>query len=111
MPNDRRTPSGSDSETPPPDLKSESDLFLQKFTRGSKLTEDFIGEYERLVNRLTALEHENDDLRAKIASDAAVRELLGKIEQLEAEKSELLSRFRRAEAMRDQFTARVAEVE
>jgi len=111
MPNDRRTPSGSDSETPPPDLKSERDLFLQKFTRGSKLTEDFIAEYERLVGRLTTLESENADLRAKVAADAAVRELLNKIEQLEAEKSELLSRFRRVEAMRDQFTARVAEVE
>jgi len=111
MPNDRRSKSGSDSETPAPDLKSERDLFLQKFTRGSKLTEDFIAEYERLLGRLTTLESENADLRAKVAADAAVRELLGKIEQLEAEKSELLSRFRRAEAMRDQFTARVTEVE
>jgi GAF domain-containing protein len=92
-------------------LKSERDLLLQKLRRGSKLTEDFISEYERLLDRLTALESENADLRAKVATDAAVRELLNKIEQLEAEKSELLSRFRRAEAMREQFTARVAEVE
>ena len=64
------------------------------FTREAKLTEDFIGDYERLLDRLTSLESENADLRAKDRGRRAVRDLLTKIEQLEAEKSELLSRFR-----------------
>src|SRR5687767_8137813 len=107
MSNDRNKRSG-DSDLPGPDLKSERDQFLQKFTRGTKLTEEFIQEYERLVDRLHSVESENAELRAKLAADAAVRDLLRKIEQLEPEKSELLSRFRRAEAKSDQFTARVA---
>ncbi len=111
MPNDRSNRSAGDSDLPGPDLRSERDQFLQKFTRGTKLTEEFIQEYERLLERLRAVESENAELRAKLAADAAVRELLRKIEQLETEKSELLSRFRRAEAKSDQFTARVAEVE
>ncbi len=109
MPKERTNP--TDSETPAPDLKSERDKFLQKFTRGSKLTEDFIHDFERLLDRLKSLEAENADLRSRLAADSAVRELIGKIEQLEAEKSELLSRFRKAEATSNQFTARVAEVE
>jgi GAF domain-containing protein len=111
MPNDRRNSGGNDSESPAPDLKSERDQFLQKFTRGAKLTEDFISDYERLLDRLKTLETENANLRSKIATDSAMRDLVTKIEQLEAEKSELLSRFRKAEAMSNQFTERVAEIE
>jgi predicted nuclease with TOPRIM domain len=110
MTKDRKSgPSGSDA--PGPDLKSERDQFLRKFTRGSKLTEEFLREVELLQDRLRDLEAENAGLRAKVEADEAIRDLLAKIDRLESEKRELLSRFHRVEAVNSEFTARVQEVE
>jgi putative methionine-R-sulfoxide reductase with GAF domain len=110
MTKDRKSgPTGSDA--PGPDLKSERDQFLKKFTRGSKLTEEFLNEVEQLHERLRNLEAENAGLRAKVEADEAIRELLAKIERLETEKRDLLSRFHTAEAKSSEFTARVQEVE
>jgi len=108
MAEDKKT---SDSNAPPPDLKSERDRFVQKFSRGARLTDEFIQDYERLLDRLGVLEAENGNLRAQVAADRAVRELVQKIERLEAEKTDLLSRTNRAEAINNQFTTRVQEVE
>lgn len=102
-------PAGSDA--PGPDLRIERDAFLQKFTRGSKLTEEFLREVEQLHERLRELEAENAGLRAKVEADDAIRDLALKIDRLENEKRELLSRFHRAEAVNTEFTARVQEVE
>ena len=98
-------------EAPSPDLKMERDRFVKSFSRGSRLTDEFISDYERLLDRLGVLEAENANLRAQVAADRAVRELVQKIERLEAEKSDLLSRTTRAEAISHQFTTRVQEVE
>jgi putative methionine-R-sulfoxide reductase with GAF domain len=102
-------PTGSDA--PGHDLKDERDQFLRKFTRGAKLTEEFLREVDQLQERLRHLEAENAGLRAKVEADAAIRDLLAKIELLETEKRELLSRFHRVEAVNSEFTARVQEVE
>ncbi|MEO8902115.1 MAG: GAF domain-containing protein [Polyangiaceae bacterium] len=110
MTNEKRT-RGSDSDAPAPDLKTERDEFLKKFSRGTQLTEDFLKEHERMQSRLQDLENENAGLRAKVEADQAVRELLQKIDRLEQEKSELVSRFHKAEAITTEFTARVQEVE
>lgn len=101
----------AESNSPFQDLKSERDRFVKSFTRGSRLTDEFIQDYERLLDRLAILEGENANLRAQVAADRAVRELVQKIELLEAEKSDLLSRTNRAEAISHQFTTRVQEVE
>lgn len=101
----------SDSDAPGADLKSERDLFLKKFTGSSKLTEEFLRDFEQLQERLRYLEAENASLRAKVEADEAIRQLLAKIERLESEKRELVSRFHRAEAVNSEFTARVQEVE
>jgi len=110
MTKDKKSRAGG-SDAPGPDLRDERDQFLRKFTRGAKLTEEFLAEHERLETRLRDLEAENAGLRAKVEADHAVRELLGKIAELESEKRDLLSRFRRAEAITSEFTARVQEVE
>jgi hypothetical protein len=110
MTKEKRTRS-PDSDAPAPDLKTERDEFLKKFSRGSQLTEDFLKEHERMQTRLQDLESENAGLRAKVEADQAVRELLKKIDRLELEKSELVSRFHQAEAITTEFTARVQEVE
>ena len=102
---------GSGSDSPGPDLKGERDRFVKSFTKGSRLTDEFIQDYERLLDRLAALESENASLRSRVAADQAVRELVTQIEKLEAERRDLLSRTSRAEAITSQFTARVQEVE
>lgn len=109
MADDKKT--SAESNSPSPDLKSERDRFVKSFSRGSRLTDEFIQDYERLLERLATLEGENANLRAQVAADRAVRELVQKIELLEAEKSDLLSRTNRAEAISHQFTNRVQEVE
>jgi putative methionine-R-sulfoxide reductase with GAF domain len=110
MTKDRKSgPMGSDA--PGHDLKTERDQFLKKFTRGAKLTDDFLREVEQLQDRLRDLEAENAGLRAKVEADEAIRELLGKIERLETEKRELLNRYHRVEEVNSEFTARVQEVE
>lgn len=99
------------SDAPAPDLLKERDQFLQTFVKGGKLTEDFLREYDKLRGRLRQLEEENAQLRSKVEADAAVRELLKKIERLESEKRELISRFHEAEAVSSAFSARFEEVE
>lgn len=99
------------SDTPTADLRSARDQFLAKFTRGARITEEFLKEYENLAQRAQALETENAILRAQVEADEAMRELVRKIEQLEQEKAELLSRFRRVEQQSTSVSARVEEVE
>jgi hypothetical protein len=101
----------NESNSPVGDLKSERDRFVKSFTRGSRLTDEFIQDYERLLDKLGALEAENANLLAQVAANRAVRDLVQKIERLEAEKSDLMSRTNRAEAISNQFTTRVQEVE
>jgi predicted nuclease with TOPRIM domain len=111
MSSDDRPKRPTTSSSPPPDLRKERDEFLQQFSKGSRLSEEFVAEFERLRDRLGELETENMQLRAKVEAENAIRELLDKIEQLENEKSELLSRTREAEAATNQFSARFDEIE
>ncbi|HYJ11057.1 MAG TPA: hypothetical protein VEX18_18675, partial [Polyangiaceae bacterium] len=60
MAKDPKPGSAVDSDSPPLDLESERQRFVESFTRGSKLTEDFIHDYERLLERLQSLEGENE---------------------------------------------------
>jgi hypothetical protein len=99
------------SDAPGHDLKVERDQFLKKFSGGAKLTEEFLREVEQLQERLRHLEAENAGLRAKVEADDAIRNLLAKIERLETEKRELLSRYHRVEEVNSEFTQRVQEVE
>ncbi len=102
--------SGS-SDPPPTDLKKERDEVLQQFAKGTRISEEFIHEHERMQSRLRELETENAGLRAKVEADDAIRDLLAKIDQLEAEKQDLLSRYREAEAESSQWGERFQEVE
>jgi putative methionine-R-sulfoxide reductase with GAF domain len=99
------------SDAPPPDLKRERDELLHSISKGARITEEFTREHERMEARLRELETENASLRAKVETDSAVRELLEKIQLLETEKRELLSRFHAAEAASTEVSARVEEIE
>lgn len=99
------------SDAPAPDLKKEGEQFLRSFSKGAKLTEEFLREHENLQSRLHDLEAENARLRAQLEADAAIHELLAQIEKLEGEKREILSRYRQAEEVSSRFSARFHEVE
>ncbi len=60
---------------------------------------------------MVEIEAENRKLRAHLASDEAIRDLLRKIDDLENEKMDLASRSARAEAVQNNFSAQYAEVE
>ena len=99
------------SDAPPQDLKKERDQFLRTFTKGARLTEESIAEFERMQGRLSELESENAELRAKVQADSAIRELLDKIAELERDKSDLLNRTQKAEAVSNEFSTRFHEIE
>jgi GAF domain len=100
------------SDRPPDDLKKERDAFIQQFFRkGAQFTEELLKENERVRDRMVEIEAENRKLRAHLASDEAIRDLLRKIDDLENEKMDLASRSARAEAVQDNFSAQYAEVE
>lgn len=99
------------SEALPEDLTKERDQFIQQFFRkGAQLTEELLKENERLQERIAALESENGRLRAHVASDTAIRDLLRKIDELEAEKKALLQRSA-GQKDDDRFASHHAELE
>lgn len=105
----RRSPPPSG---PPEDLKRERDAFIEQFFRkGAQLTEELLAENKRLVERMADLETENSKLRAHLASDTAMRDLLKKIEELEQDKQDLTHRSSHMEAVTTKYTVHFAEVE
>ncbi|WP_437929740.1 GAF domain-containing protein [Sorangium sp. So ce291] len=103
---------GRPSDRPPEDLKKERDAFIQQFFRkGAQLTEELLRENERLRDKITELESENGKLRAHLASDSAIRDLLRKIEELEQEKRDLVTQSVRMVAASDRFNSRYSEAE
>jgi hypothetical protein len=109
---DNKVRPATPSDRPPEDLKKERDAFIQQFFRkGAQFTEELLKENERLRDRINDLEHDNSKLRAHLASDDAIRELIRKIEDLEREKQDLVGRSARAEAVKANFTQMYEEVE
>jgi hypothetical protein len=109
MTNDKK---GRDSDRPLPELKKERDSFIHTFfTKGAQFTQELVNENTRLRGRLGELEQEAAKLRAQVASDDAIRELLKKIDALEREKGNLLSRFQQAEAASSRWVDQYTEVE
>ncbi len=108
-------PSGSKavrSDPPPEDLKRERDTFIQQFfRRGAQLSEELLGDIERLREQVRELESENARLRAQLASDTAIRDLLRKIDELEEEKRQLLIQSMRPPGEGEEFAERFAELE
>jgi hypothetical protein len=77
----------------PADLKEEREAFVRQFLRrGFELTEDVLAENRALREQLVRTQEENARLRAALASSDAIRDLLRKIETLESERTELVSR-------------------
>ncbi|HXX65948.1 MAG TPA: GAF domain-containing protein [Polyangiaceae bacterium] len=109
---EKKAPGTSGSDRPREEvtgeLKEKRDAFLHTFfRRGAELTEELVGENRRLREQLGELEKDNAALKTHLASDAAIRDLLKKIEELEREKARLLSTVH-AQA---EITNRFAEIE
>jgi hypothetical protein len=109
MSDDPKDRPGPDSQ--PPDLNREREELLRSFASGGRVTEELLGEMERLRARLTWLEAENARLRAAVEARDSIGELVRKIEALEGENRDLLSRFAQAEAITSRFNERLAQVE
>lgn len=94
------------------ELKEKRDAFLQTFfRRGAELTDELMGENQRLHDHVAKLEEENASLKTQLASDRAIRDLLKKIDELEREKSRLLSTVNQQEEMTSKVTNRFTEIE
>ena len=94
------------------ELKEKRDAFLHSFfKRGAELSDELMQENRRLREQLGRIEAENTELKTQLASDRAIRDLLKKIDQLEREKSRLLSTVSEQEEITGQITNRFAQVE
>ena len=101
----------SPSDAPGPDLSQEREQFIRTFSKGAQLTRQFLEEYDSLQRQLKELETENARLRSAVEADDAIRDLVKKIEALEKERNELLTRQRRIEEVTSDFDERFREME
>lgn len=77
----------------PADLSRERESFVRQFLRkGVELTESLIEDNKALRSDLAEAQREIARLRAQVASDDAIRDLLRKIEGLEVERNKLIER-------------------
>lgn len=96
----------------PVDLTKEREAFVRSFLRkGVELTEELLAENVELRRRVSQLEHLNARLRAQVASDDAIRDLLKTVDQLETEKRSLLERSTELEQSQREDENRYEEVE
>ena len=96
----------------PVDLSAERESFVRQFLkRGFEITEGLLEENKALQDQLSALQRDVARLRAQVASDDAIRDLLRKIETLEGERRELLDRSNELEDATRQTEDRNSEVE
>ncbi len=81
------------------ELKAKRTEFVQSFfKKGAELTDSIVRENERHRARVAELEEENLALKSQLKKDHAIRDLLGKIQQLERENERLSSHWHEAEA-------------
>jgi hypothetical protein len=96
----------------PSDLRAERENFVRNFLhKGVELTEDLLRENVGLEQQVRQLQDDNTRLRAQLASNDAIRELLTTIEALERERKSLLNRSDELERQSAQHEQRHSEVE
>lgn len=92
MSDDRSDRSDRPSDAPA-DLGREREAFVRQFLRrGFEITESMLTENLQLREQMDRLRDENTRLRAQVASDEAIRDLIRRIDSLEVERRELLAR-------------------
>jgi hypothetical protein len=73
-------------------VEKRRELLETYFENGRQIATELVTELDAARKRMLELEDENSRLRMQLKSDAAIRDLLAKIEALESERNELLSR-------------------
>jgi hypothetical protein len=77
----------------PVDLRHQREEFVRSFLhKSAELTEELIRDNQSMEEQLLQLRDENEELRSRLASSDATRELLAIIDRLEAEQKQLLQR-------------------
>lgn len=112
MTEERGSGRGKRASDAPVDLTKERETFVRTFLRkGVELTEELLAENGDLRKQVAHLERDNARLRAQVASDDAIRDLIGRIDDLETQKRELLDRSHELEESQRQDEGRYAQVE
>ncbi|MBO6935572.1 MAG: GAF domain-containing protein [Deltaproteobacteria bacterium] len=110
---------GSDDDTRdrrasdvPLDLIKERDAFVRSFLKkGVEYTEQLLRENGELREELDQLRDDNTSLRAQVASDDAIRELLVTVEELRKERDRLVQRSQKLEDTEAEHAGRQAKIE
>lgn len=96
----------------PLDLVKEREVFVRSFLRkGVEYTEQLLHENTDLRDEIHALRTENARLRAQVASEDAIRDLLKTVQRLESERNELIERSTALEQVGREHAHRQAAVE
>ena len=94
------------------DTVSRADDFLQMFKKGAEFTQDLLKENERLRFRIVKLEESLKGQGQGVSSESSdIIDLKKKIETLELEKEEILSRIKTVEEENQSFANRYVEIE
>lgn len=102
----------STTDSVAPDLRAERETFVRNFLhKGVELTEDLIRENSALEMQLQKYQEENARLRAQLASNDAIRDLLHTIETLQQERSGLLQHSDELEKQEKVHRERYSQVE
>jgi hypothetical protein len=109
----------SDDKSPappePPDLAASKREFIETFfKRGAEFTEELMRENERLRYRVVQLEEEARSLKEQHkpgSAQGSLRELVARIEALEHERAQLLTRFEGVSTTSQDLNARFHEIE
>lgn len=107
---DRKKPEESKASDMAPSGRRE-DFIENFFRKGAEFASELIVELQELRDNARRLEAENLELKHQLASDDAIRELLDKIEKLEAEKNSLRSSAQNAEEASQDYAGRYEELE
>lgn len=112
MNEERDSGRGKRASDAPVDLTKERETFVRTFLRkGVELTEELLAENAELRKQVSQLERDNARLRAQVASDDAIRDLITRIDDLESEKRKLLDRSNELEVSQREDEGRYEKVE
>ncbi len=109
---DEQEPEGTRASDVPLDLAKEREAFVRSFLKkGVEYTETLLKENMELRQELQDALRANAELRAQVASDDAIRDLLRTVERLEGERRALLARSDKLEQAEQEVVRRQATVE